>query len=145
MASGPSDENHQNVEPELDPARSPSTLFAAANLARRHGDIAEATTLYRLLQARFPGSEEARLSLITYARLELDTGHSTAALALFDQYLRSSRRPLEAEALVGRAHALRRLGRSAEEAAAWQAVARKYPGSAYAEQAAERLPALSSP
>lgn len=133
-----------NAEPELDPARSPSTLFAAANLARRHGKAGEAAALYRQLQSRYPGSEEARLSLITHARLELDTGHATSALALFDQYLRSGRRPLEAEAIVGRAQALRRLGRSAEEGAAWREVVRKYPDSAYAEQAAERLPALGA-
>ena len=127
-----------------DPARSPSTLFAAANLARRRGNLGEATRLYQDLQSKFPNSGEAKLSWVICARLELDSGRAASALQSFDRYLTAGRGALEAEALVGRATALRRLGRHAEEASMWQRVASKYPGSAYAQQAAERLAALES-
>jgi tetratricopeptide (TPR) repeat protein len=100
--------------------------------------------LYRELQSKFPGSGEARLSWVTCARLDLDTGRAARALGSFDRYLTTGGGPLEAEALVGRASALRQLGRHAEEASAWRQVARENPGSAYAQQAAERLIALGS-
>jgi Flp pilus assembly protein TadD len=85
------------------------------------------------------------LSLVTLAKLQLDRGNAAAALRSFNRYLGGPGRPLEAEALVGRATALRRLGRGGEEAMAWRAIAEKYPDSAYAEQANERLAALSGP
>lgn len=131
--------------PDARRAPSPVSLFAAANLARRQGELGTATKLYRLLQARFPASDEARLSLVTFAKLELDRGNGAAALASFDQYVSRAEGPLEAEALVGRATALERLGRRRDAAAAWRTVAERYPGSTYARQANERLSALGGP
>jgi len=130
--------------PTKEPA-SAAKLFAEANQARRSGDIGRASGLYRLLQDQFPGSPEADLSRITLALLLLDSGDAQAALAGFERYLAGSSRGLEAEALVGRARALGRLGRRDLEAAAWREVQRKYPRSLYGRQAGERLLALGQP
>jgi TolA-binding protein len=122
-------------------AESPASLFAAANLARRQGKPGAAATLYRALQRRFPGSEEARLSLVICAKLDLFRGNAAAALRSFERYARAGG-PLEAEALVGRATALERLGRRSEAAVAWRTVTDRCAGSTYARQASERLAAL---
>lgn len=117
-------------------------LFVEANQARRAGDIGRASGLYRLLQDQFSGSSEAELSRVTLALLLLDSGDAQSALTGFERYLAGSSRGLEAEALVGRARALGRLGRRDLEASAWQEVLRKYPRSIYGRQAGERLSAL---
>lgn len=126
-------------------AAGPAKLFADANQARRSGDIGRASGLYHLLQDQFPGSAEAELSRVTLAFLLLDNGDAQGALAGFERYLAGAAHGLEAEALVGRARALGRLGRRDLEALAWQEVERKYPRSIYGRQAAERLAALGQP
>jgi hypothetical protein len=72
----------------------------------------------------------------------LDRGSSEQALAQFNQYLA---RPGDVgeEALVGRATALGRLGRSTAEAAAWREVIERHPESIYAAHAKKRLAALA--
>ncbi|HVJ22168.1 MAG TPA: hypothetical protein VM686_42475 [Polyangiaceae bacterium] len=130
---------------EQDSADSAESLFAAANQARRRGDLTQATALYRDLQKTFPRSQEAELSQVTLSMLLLDRGDAAAALTGFDRYLARSRRPLEAEALVGRARALGALGSRSAEEGAWREVQRKYPGSVYARQATDRLSALGQP
>jgi TolA-binding protein len=129
-------------------AKEPTTsakLFGEANQARRAGDIGRASGLYHLLQDQFPGSAEAELSRVTLALLLLDSGDAHGALSGFERYLAGASRGLEAEALVGRARALGRLGRRDLEATAWQEVQRKYPRSIYGRQATERLSALGLP
>jgi TolA-binding protein len=125
-------------------AESPASLFAAANLARRQGKLDTATALYHALRRQFPSSEEALLSLVVGAKLDLYRGNAAAALRSFEGYARAGG-PLEAEALVGRATALERLGRRSEAAVAWRVVADRCPSSTYARQATERLSALSVP
>lgn len=120
-------------------------LFGEANQARRAGDIGRASGLYHLLQDQYAGSPEAELSRVTLALLQLDNGDAQAALVGFERYLAGSSRGLEAEALVGRARALGRLGRRNQEVSAWQEVQRKYPRSIYGRQATERLAALGLP
>jgi TolA-binding protein len=130
------------------PAKEPTSaakLFGEANQARRSGDIGRASGLYHLLQDQYPGSPEAELSRVTLSLLLLDNGDAHAALVGFERYLAGSSRGLEAEALVGRARALGRLGRRDLEAAAWREVQRKYPTSIYGRQATERLSALGQP
>jgi TolA-binding protein len=130
------------------PAKEPTSaakLFGEANQARRSGDIGRASGLYHLLQDQFPGSPEADLSRVTLSLLLLDSGDAQGALSGFERYLAGASRGLEAEALVGRARALGRLGRRDQEAAAWREVQRKYPGSIYGRQASERLAALGQP
>jgi TolA-binding protein len=124
---------------------SAAKLFGEANQARRSGDVGRASGLYHLLQDQFPGSPEAELSRVTLALLLLDSGDAQGALNGFERYLAGSSRGLEAEALVGRARALGRLGRRDLEATAWREVQRKYPSSIYGRQAGERLSALGQP
>lgn len=135
-------------EAAKEPAKEPSSaskLFGEANQARRSGDIGRASGLYHLLQDQFPGSPEADLSRVTLALLLLDSGDAKGALSGFERYLAGGSRGLEAEALVGRARALGRLGRRDQEAVAWREVQRKYPRSIYGRQASERLAALGQP
>lgn len=127
------------------PAVSAADLFRAALEARREGELERAFELHGRLQREFPSSEQAVLSRMTYATLLLDLGNAAAALVEFDWYLAGHSRPLAAEALVGRARALRRLGRTAEETRAWIEVKQKYPGSIYARRADERLSELAEP
>jgi hypothetical protein len=114
-------------------------LFREANELRSQGRTAEAQSRYRDLQARFPSATEARVSLVSIARLELGA-QPAAALRHFDAYLaQSAHRTLAEEALFGRATALGRLGRKAQERAAWQELLARFPASVYASQAQSRL------
>jgi TolA-binding protein len=140
--------NEDAPAPKEPPAKEPTSaakLFGEANQARRAGDIGRASGLYHLLQDQFPGSPEADLSRVTLSLLLLDSGDAQGALSGFERYLAGASRGLEAEALVGRARALGRLGRRDQEAVAWREVQRKYPGSIYGRQASERLAALGQP
>jgi TolA-binding protein len=123
-------------------ATSATVLFADANNARVRGDHMRAVKLYRQLQREFPQSPEAVLSQLTLSTLLLHAGDARGALAGFNVYLSRSSRPLEAEALVGRALALRGLGQTVAEVAAWQVVLKRYPGTSYARRASDRLAAL---
>jgi TolA-binding protein len=133
------------VEPPTKETPSAAKLFGDANQARRAGDIGRAVGLYHLLQEQYPGSAEAELSRVTLALLLLDGGDARGALAGFERYLAGGSRGLEAEALVGRARALGRLGRRDLETTAWREVQRKFPRSIYGRQATERLAALGQP
>ena len=132
-------------EPAAKEPASAAKLFGEANQARRSGDVGRASGLYHLLQDRHPGSPEAELSRVTLALLLLDNGDARGALSGFERYLAGSSRGLEAEALVGRARALARLGRKDLEASAWREVRQKYPRTIYGRQATERLLALGQP
>jgi TolA-binding protein len=127
-----------------EPTASASELFAQANDARRRGDVAAAVKKYRDLQQRYPASPEASMSRLALGRLYLDrTGDAAGALAQFDAYLAAGGGgPLREEALVGRALALGRLGRAAEEKKAWEALLVAYPSSLSADRARERLSQL---
>ncbi len=129
---------------ELAPTKTPLSASAAdvyrtANDSRRAGRTNEAILGYRKLQREFPKSPEAHASRISLGGLLLKTGSASAALAQFDAYLASSGGRLTAEALFGRAQALRTLGRSAEEAQNLERLVTTYPNSAYATHAQRRL------
>jgi len=114
-------------------------LFREANSLRSQGKAGDAQKKYRELQARFPASTEAKVSLVSLARLELGSQPATA-LRHFDAYLaQSAHRTLSEEALFGRASALGRLGRGSEERAAWQELIARFPASVYTHQAEARL------
>ena len=125
-------------------ADSPGELFARANAARRAGQTREASRLYRELQREFPGSSEELVSRVTLGRWMLDRlDDPSGALARFDSYLANPvHTALREEALIGRALALERLGRQAEERGAWTAFLAAFPGSVYAERARGRLEIL---
>jgi hypothetical protein len=123
-----------------------SELFAKANSLRRGGQTAEAVHAYRTLEQSFPGSPEALVSRVTLGRLLLDRGIDVrAALAEFDTYLsRAPRGALAEEALIGRALALGRLGRTADERGAWSTLVAAHPRSTYAARARARIEQLST-
>ncbi len=139
-AAPPSVERPRAAEPQATAAE----LFARANLARRSGDVNEAAHTYRDLQSSFPGSAEEIVSRVTLGRLMLDRlGDARGALVQFDSYLANpTHGALREEALIGRALALGRLHRQAEEKGAWSALVTAYPKSAYAERARTRLEEL---
>ncbi|HWA78216.1 MAG TPA: tetratricopeptide repeat protein [Polyangiaceae bacterium] len=131
-----------NTEPN---SVSAQELFAEANRARRAQELGRATSLYRTLQARYPGSAEAELSRVTLATLLLDRGEAAEALNGFERYLGGPSRALEVEAWVGRARALERLGRNSEALRAWEQVRDRFPQTIHARQAAERLSSAGKP
>jgi TolA-binding protein len=121
-----------------------ASLFRDAGAARRAGDLARARALYTELESRFPGSSEARVSRVSLGKLLLSAGHAREAEAAFAQYLRSGASDLGEEALVGRADALRALGRSAGERRARLDLIRRYPASVYANRTRERIAELDA-
>lgn len=127
----------------VEPA-SASDLFSLANQARRDGKVTEAARLYRSLQEHFAGSTEELVSRVSLGRLLLDRlGDSRGALVQFNSYLASpAGTALREEAMVGRALALGRLGRAAEERAAWQALLDSWPKSTHRKRAQARLSEL---
>ena len=120
---------------------SASELFSRANQARRDGKVTEAARLYRALQERFSGTSEELVSRVTLGRLLLDRlGDSRGALVQFNSYLASpGGGVLREEAMVGRALSLGRMGRAAEERAAWQALLDGFPKSTQRKRAMARL------
>ncbi len=120
-------------------------LFTAASNARRAGRYQRAIRLYRHLQRRYPKSTQAHASRTILARLLLDRGRADEALTGFDRYLKRDPASLTEEAMVGRALAFERLGKPAEERAAWRALLQRYSGSIHAGRAKARLAALNKP
>jgi hypothetical protein len=118
-----------------------SSLFAAANASRRQGDSAVAASQYRLLEQRFPASEEAATAHLSLALLLLDAlADANGALVEVDRYL--AERPqgsLREECLATRARALAKLGRREEEKRAWAELLREYPNTLYSDQARARI------
>lgn len=121
------------------PTDSAKVAYKAANDARREGRTGEAIAGYQRLQRHFPGSPEARASQVSLGGLLLRTGSSSGALKQFDAYLIVNGGQLAAEALFGRAQALRALGRFGEEAQNLDRLLKNYPKSAYATHAQRRL------
>jgi TolA-binding protein len=121
-----------------------ASLFDAANDARRRGDYGRALQLQRELASRFPQSREAHVGRATLARLLLDRGDPGGALGNFDAYLAQGSGELGEEAMVGRATALERLGRTRDARGAWEALLAAYPGTPYAAHAKARLGSSSA-
>lgn len=130
------------VAPVAPAVRAAASLFSDANEARKRGDNARAIELYRELDRLHPQSAEARVGRATMGRMLLETGDARAALERFDAYLAPGSGTLSEEALLGRAESLARLGKAADERAAWQQLLRAYPSSPHAARARARLSAL---
>jgi TolA-binding protein len=119
-------------------------LFTQASRARARGDHAEAIRGYRDLIGRYPTAPESRLARATLGRMLLDDGDPAGALAELDAYLREGDSTLREEAMASRAVALGRLGRPADEAAAWSALLDRYPESIHGARARSRLVELGT-
>lgn len=124
------------------PKPTPSALLDAESDARRRGDYERVLALHAELIASHPASHEAQTSRVTVARMLLDRGDLTGALAGFDAYLANGSGELGEDAMAGRATALDRLGRKDDARAAWKALVERYPDSTYAEHARTRMEAL---
>jgi TolA-binding protein len=125
------------------PEASAEALFSEANRARRAGDYEGALRGYAELRRTHPGSREEITARVVGANVLLTQGAAREALAGFDGYLSaSSDGTLAEEARVGRALALQRLGRRADERAAWNDLLRKHPDTVQGERARGRLAEL---
>ncbi len=119
-----------------------SELFREANAKRRAGDLWAASALYAELQAKFPGTNEARVSHVSLGKLYLGAGRAREADRQFRLYLAGGGGHLNEEALVGRAEALARLGETHAERRVWQTLRTRHPASVYQARARERLEIL---
>ena len=119
-----------------------ATLFAAANHARVAGNVAQAIALSQQLLARFPRSAQAYSTHLSLGMLRLQQGQATLALAEFQAYEAQGSGDAMAEALWGKAQALRALARSKEEMETLNELVRKVPRAAYAAAAQKRLVGL---
>jgi hypothetical protein len=129
-------------EPERAPAVEPQSapvLLAEARQHRQNGRFSEARTTYQELLRRYPGSAEARASLVSLGELQLSQlNDARGALTSFDTYLRGGG-ALAQEARFGRIRALRSLGRHDEERAAIRSYLADYPRSVQAAALRARL------
>ncbi len=132
---------HRHIEPVATaiPVDGPAELFEAASEARRRADYGSVLDIDRDLEQRYPTSREAQVSREIVGRLLLDRADPAGALAKFNSYLNAGGGDLGEEAMVGRATALERLGRTDDAARAWSALAAAYPDSPYAARARARL------
>jgi hypothetical protein len=120
---------------------SPAELFARARALRLGGNPTGALALYRRLQRGYADSRECHLSYLVVGRMWLDRDRADLAAPQFSRYLGTAGSASE-EALVGRATAFGRMGRSSEEAADWQELLSDHPRSVYVSRARTRLDAL---
>src|SRR6185295_5115859 len=107
-------------------------LFVAANRARARGEVFRAALLYVDLQNRFPGTHEEITSRVLLGRLLAERfADPEGALALYDGYLAAEPEGARAaDARIGRALALRTLGRTRDEEQAWQELVARFPDGA---------------
>jgi hypothetical protein len=118
--------------------------FRKAGQLRRAGAAAEAAMSYQTLRGICPGSSEELAARVLAGRIYLDRLSSPMlALSAFDSYLAAAPHgALLEDAVIGRALALGRLHRSADEIAAWEDLLATFPDSLYADQARTRMKTL---
>ncbi len=122
----------------------PAELFAEANRARRAGDPERAVSLYKKLQQGYPESSEAKVSYTIMGQLLMHERQPEAALKQFDDYLgNDGTGALSEEALIGRARALRQMGKQGEERATLQQLLKAFPHSIHVPYARQRLTELT--
>jgi TolA-binding protein len=122
-------------------------LLRRAEQARTARRWADASRAFAELGRRYPGTREEIVARALYGQLLLDQrGEVGRALTMFERYLAvDPSGALAEEARLGRAEALRRLGRPREERAAWLELLREHPGSLHAAAARTRLATLDAP
>jgi tetratricopeptide (TPR) repeat protein len=136
-----------DVTPDIPPPppESASSVFAAANRARLDGDRVQAIGRYQRLLTTWPNALEASQTRATLGRLLLDQGDPANALTQLDAYLASGDGTLREEVLSARAQAFMRLGRDADEQAAWRTLLAEFPASIHAARAHVRLGEPATP
>jgi hypothetical protein len=140
LAGSPESRASPAPRPFLLPVSGARQLLADGTAARALGERAVAVGIFRQLQARYPSSPEALVSLISSGHLLLDRGDFAGALAEFGAYReRSPAGSLAEEALDGLARAFAGLARFDEERRAWRELMARFPRSAYSPRARARL------
>jgi hypothetical protein len=121
-------------------------LLRQAQSQRAAKDWPGAARTYQALISRFPVTAEASTAQLSLASIELDhLGQPTGALRNYNAHLAANPGgALAPEALFGKARALRRLGRAAEETTTLRELLARFPGAINAAQARLRLDELSS-
>jgi len=152
-AAAPSDGDASGTQPApagatgapaaASPGGGAAALFARATAARRAGRVDEARRAYQQLGRDFPATIEAQTGQVAYGRWLLDRDEAQPAAVVFDDYLRANPRgTLAAEAAVGRAEALERLGDRPGARRAWEDVLVNPAAGAFGRHARARLRAL---
>ena len=130
--------NHAGAEP------APAELFRSANAARRAGDFGDARRLYARLIAKYPDTDEARLSQVSLGKLLLASGEAAEAEREFRRYLSNGHQPLAEEALVSQAESLHAMNRDGDERKTWLRLLAQHPNSVYTARARARLAASTA-
>jgi hypothetical protein len=131
--------------PVTAPPATAATVFGELARARRAGRLVEARQAHDLLVERFPGTREERAGRLLVAQLALRRDEPGVALDLFERYLGTDvEGALAEEARLGRALALERLGRAADERRAWRELLERHPRSIHAARARARLESLGA-
>jgi len=127
-------------EPESAPL-GPAELLERARAFRVARDWRNAVAAYQELLNQYPGSPQARNSIVSIGDIQLDhLGQPGRALASFDAYLARTRKgAIAQEAAFGRARALRALGRKGEEIRALESFLAEFPSAIQAPRAKQRL------
>ncbi len=111
-------------------------------LARQWSKLAET---YRHLIDRYPNRPETASALVALGEVQLrHMKQPRAALFLFDKYIRTGERTILEEAFIGKADALRAMGRTAEERAVLLDFVDRFPHSIHVPTAKQRLAALEA-
>jgi outer membrane protein assembly factor BamD (BamD/ComL family) len=114
-------------------------LFSEANLLRRQGNTARATSKYRQLQAQFARSTEAAVSHVILGRMLLQAGRAAEACSEFTSYgSRFPRGTLAAEALQGQITCARLTADRKLERRACEQLLMRFADSPYAAAAKDR-------
>jgi TolA-binding protein len=124
-----------------EPRETAAQVFAEANDLRRTGKDSQAMVTYRKVERLFPGSPEAEQSYATLGSLMMEHGNPQEALGQFDHYIERGG-PLLVDVLAGKASALQKLGRTAEERRTWETLLARFPKSVQAARAKTRLAEL---
>ena len=119
--------------------------MARARKRLRQNDPRGALRAYHTVLERYPTSADAQTCLLQIGKIHLDRlGNASVALGFFEQYLKGN--PfgvLAEEAALGKVNALGALKRPGEETRMLEEFLRRYPHSAHAPRAEERLRELT--
>jgi hypothetical protein len=125
------------------PSIDPEVFLEDARRALEQGRAEDALAAYKRLRRALPGSAEAATVLVTMGNLELDKlGSPAAALTDFDAYLGHEGGTLRPEAMAGKIHSLRALGRPDDERVAIRDYLSLFPDGFEAPALRQRLSSL---
>ena len=129
------------VEEQPHRALTPGDYIRQARVCRARRDWKCAARAYRKVMEEYPGDPLARTVIVPLAQIELKhLGRARRSHRLFSDYLRlDSRGPLSQEASYGVCQALAAMGDSEKEIKAIEDFLRRFPKSAYAPNARNRL------